>query len=113
MAGYYCAKTCRGGIEVELGDIVDDVERNAAEFQRLRFRNGARPRADIVVAAHRAHRRDLAQRSQDRRVADVAGVDDVLAWLKEAQRFGTKQAVRVRDQAYADQAAAAGRRSTK
>src|SRR5438067_9873579 len=63
----------------------------------------ARPAVAIVVAAHRRERRDFAQRIEDRRIADIAGVDDVRRAAQEAQRLGAKQAVGVGDEADARQ----------
>jgi hypothetical protein len=84
-------------VEVELGEIVQHVNADAADLQLGTLRHGSRPAVAIVVAAHRGERRDLAQRVEDQRIADVAGVDDVRRAAQEAQRLGSKQTVRVGD----------------
>ncbi len=55
-----------------------------------------RPRAVIVVAADRGHRRERVELGKDRGVADVAGVDDAIAAAEERHRLRSQQAMRVR-----------------
>jgi hypothetical protein len=53
----------------------------------------------IDVAAHRHHWSHLAQRIQNRRIADIAGVNDQLRAAQCFQRFRAQQSMRIRNQA--------------
>src|SRR5690606_39781762 len=57
------------------------------------------PLADVDVAPDRGDRRDRLQRGQHLRLADVAGVDQMVAALQEGERLGPELAVGVGDQA--------------
>jgi hypothetical protein len=64
---------------------------------QLGHRQGLRPVRLIDVAAHDEGRRDLAQRVDHLRLADVAGVDDQIRALQRRDRFGSQRPVGVRD----------------
>ena len=53
----------------------------------------------IVVAEDEGDRRDLAQRFDDMLAADIAGMQNRIDALQRRKRFGTNQAVRIRDDA--------------
>ena len=66
-----------GGIEIECMAVVQHIEGFAMESDDLRCGQvGARP-LRIDVAAYRGDRGQVAERIQDRWVADVAGMEDV------------------------------------
>ena len=66
-----------GRVQVELGEIVQHVNRHSADLELSALGYRARPALAIVIAAHRGHGRDLAQRLENRRIADIAAMDDV------------------------------------
>src|SRR2546422_8534543 len=64
------------GIEIELTQIVEDVEEDAAYLDNLRSLERGGPRAVVVVAAHCDDGCDLPQRVQHLGAAHITGVDD-------------------------------------
>jgi hypothetical protein len=96
MAGHDHAVLTRR-VNIELGEIVQHVDRHPRDVELGVLGHGSRPAIAIVVAAHRGEWRELAQGVEDRRIADVAGVDDMRRAAQEAQRLGSKQTVRVGD----------------
>jgi hypothetical protein len=58
-----------------------------------------RPGAGVVIPAHHSQRRNGAQRLQDRRVTDIAGMNDVVAAAEKLERLWAQQSVGVRDEA--------------
>src|SRR5258708_26153879 len=85
-------------METKWRQIVEDMDGHRIDLQVRSARHGARPAAAIIIAAYGGHRRQRAQRIQNFRCADVAGMNDVVGAAQESQGFGTQQAVRVRDQ---------------
>lgn len=60
-----------------IGDIVDDVNRRAAQFDARVFGQSREVIGDIVVAAHDGERRERRERIEHVASADIARVDDV------------------------------------
>src|SRR5664280_2953085 len=54
-----------GGVEVEPGEVVQDVEADGADIGHGGFGKAARPRLHVHVPAHRNHRRDAPQLPQN------------------------------------------------
>ena len=90
-------ETLRRRIDVQLREVVQDIETVRTRLDDLRQRQRLPPGAAIVVAAHGMRRRKLAQLLQDRRVADVARMDDEVATAKRIDRFGAQESVRIGD----------------
>ena len=89
------------GVEVQVGDVVDEIEETAGEFDgfgcgKLR----ARARA-VDVAADGGEWSDGGEAVEDGGVADVAGVEDVVNAHEGDEGFGAEEAVGVGDYAYA------------
>ena len=84
--------------EVKFRDIVDDMHVDAAEPDELAVLQPPRPLALVVVATHCGDRRDACQLFDDAWLADVAGMNDVVAAFEEGSDFGPQQSVRVRQQ---------------
>lgn len=93
MSGYHDLESCRRGIEVELGQVVQDVDRDLVHPKRFGFGDRTRPAVPVVVAAHRGHGSERAQRLEQGGAADVAGVDDEVAAAQELERLRPQQAV--------------------
>ena len=88
----------RRRVEIDLREVVDRVEQHVAEWQQRGGRQSLGPGAMIVVAAYGGQRRDRRQCLEDRRIADVAGMHDVIGAAHKVERLRTEQAVRVRNQ---------------
>lgn len=87
------------GVEVEGVEVVNDVDNSAGEFDDFSSVETLGPGLDVDIAADGGDGRDFLERGNDLRIADVAGMDDVLRAAQESERFRTEQAVRVRDNA--------------
>ena len=86
-------------LDVDLREIVDRVDHDLAERDELALPQlpahaprSLLPRTAVTGATAR-------ERLEDRRVADVAAVNDVVAAAQEVEHFRPQQAVGVRDQA--------------
>jgi hypothetical protein len=79
-------------------DDLAGLRRRGMQRQGQRRRHGSSPGAAVLVAAHGADRREPRERRQHLRVADVAGVDGVVAAGEEIQRLRPQQPVGVGDQ---------------
>ena len=86
-------KSRRLRFQIKLVQIVQHVDRDAADFEHIRGRNLARPGLAIHVAANRGDRRNLCQLFQNGRIADVAGMNDVVGAAQSGKSLRTKQAV--------------------
>ena len=87
-----------GGIEVELGEVVKDVNRVGADLDDVGGGEARSPRAPVVVAAYRAHGCKASQRLEHGGVADVATVNDEVRMPQGVQGFRPRQTVGIRDQ---------------
>ncbi len=85
------------GLQVEAGKVVEDVEQPPGDFHHGGFGQRVRPGTPIHVAADGRHPGDPPERLQHRRVADVAGMDDVGDPRERLHRFRAEHSVRVRD----------------
>ena len=90
---------CSFRLQMELCHVVQDVDQDATDFDDLRLGQFAGPRSFVNVATNSGHRRDGSKSIKNLRVADVAGMDDMLRAGQCVQRLGPKQAVRVGDDA--------------
>jgi hypothetical protein len=86
-------------LEVELRQIVQDVNRNAAQFEHFRRGQLASQSAGIDIAANRRDRRNGSKFFKDFRIAHVAGVNDAVRIFEDRNSFGPQQSMRVRDDA--------------
>jgi len=99
VAGDHHLESSGFGFQIELSEIVEDVDRDASDFENFRLGELARPRIFVDVAANSSDRRDGRERLQDSRIADVSGMNDVLGTSQGFYCFEAKQAVRVGDDA--------------
>src|SRR4051812_25640295 len=99
MSGHNDSKSGCLRVEIELVQIVQDVNADTLQVQRLAQRDRFSPRALVIVASNSVHRCNLTQRFEDLRSADIACVNDVTDTLEGSNRFRPKQAVRIRDEA--------------
>ena len=85
--------------QIELRQIVQHINGNAAELDNLSFRQLPCPRPSIDIAANRRHGRNRRELLKNLRRANVSCVNDVLGPAQRLQRLRTKQPVRVGDDA--------------
>jgi hypothetical protein len=93
------SESCSCRFQIELRQIVQHINGNAAELNNLSLGQLARPRFNIDIAANRGDRRKRRELVKNLRRANVACVNDVLRPAQRLQRFRTKQPVRVGDDA--------------
>ena len=93
------AKPAARGIQIQLVQIVQHVERDLPDLQHVGLGDVRRPALAIVVATDRGDGCDPAERLEDVRRADVARVHDALDAGQRGQRLRPHQAVRVGDHA--------------
>jgi hypothetical protein len=95
VPGYHDFETSRLGLQIELGKVVQNIDRNARKFDHFSLRQSARPRSFVDVPADGCHGRNCREFVEDFGCAYVSSVNDVLGSTKCLDRFGTKQAMRV------------------
>ncbi len=87
------------GFQVKLRKIVQNIDGGASKFDDFRLRKFTRPCSFIDVAADCGYWRKRCELLENLRIADVSGVNDVIRASQRRERFGTKQAVRIGDDA--------------
>ncbi len=95
----YCGYACGLGLEVEAGEIVEQVDGCAFGFDEVGFGQGAGPGLGVDVAADCGDRGNLFEGGEDFGGADVAGVEDAVGAREGGEGFGAEQAVGVGDEA--------------
>lgn len=106
MTAHHHRSPDRTWIDVERRAIVDHKDLRTRDSHGGHRRQARGPRPAIVVAAHCRYRSKARQRCEDLRVANVAGMDDVIAAAQCALGLGAQETVRVRDQPDTDRHAA-------
>src|SRR5947207_2733367 len=71
------------------------VNAGIAYFENVADRNLLRPRFEIDVAPHDRHGGNRTELGENRRLADITGMDDVIHASERSKGFGTQQAVRI------------------
>ena len=89
------AKAGSNGIEGELCDVMQNMDRVSAYLDRVARRKADRPRALVVIAPNRAHRRKVSERFQHGRVADIASVNDEIRFAQRIQCLWPHQPVSI------------------
>ena len=69
----------RPWVDLKRREIVNDEQSHCAGFHRVGRRQSLGPRPAVVVSAHRSERRQVRQCLENPRIADVAGMHDVVA----------------------------------
>jgi hypothetical protein len=85
------------GREVDLAEIVKDVHSYPVDLEGFRRGKVAGPWLPIHVASHGLDRGHRAQALEDRRLPDVAGVDDQVDTAERRQGLRPQEAVGIRD----------------
>ena len=86
-------------LQIQFVQVVQNVDRHAADFKHIGGRNFPRPSGAIHVAANRGDGRNLGQLFQDGGIADVPGMNDVVGTAQRGESLRAKQAVSIRDNA--------------
>jgi hypothetical protein len=102
VAGDHHFESCGLGFQVQLRQVVQHIDGNAAQFNDLRFGEFARPRSFVDVASDGGYGRKRSELLENLRLSDVSGVNNVIAPTQCRERLGTKQAVSVGDNADPD-----------
>src|SRR5690348_16682418 len=87
------------GIQIQLGQIVQHVNRNSIQLKNVSGRKVTSPPLTIHVAADGSNRGYAGKLSQDRGVSHIARMDDVVRAAQSGNRLGTQEAMGVRDDA--------------
>lgn len=85
--------------KVQLREIVKHVDGNALELEHLCFRQFARPRAFVDIAANRSDRGNFGKFLENLWPTDVSGMNDVIRTAQGSERCRAQQAVGVGDDA--------------
>jgi hypothetical protein len=78
---------------------VKDIDQVSANLDEVAGRKTESPRAFVVVASDRAHRCKLLERYQDRRVTDVATMNDEVRVVQRIERLRPNQTMGIGYQA--------------
>lgn len=81
---------------------MNNINRNARELDDLRLRQIVRPRGFIDISPDGGHGRSLRKLIENLRRTYVTRMNDVFRLTQRCDRFGTKQAVRVGNDADED-----------
>lgn len=92
-------KSGRFGLQVELGEVVKNINRDAPDFEHVGGWNLLCPGSLIHVAADGGHRCNSCEFAEDGGIADVSGMNDVVGALQRGQSFGAEKAMSVGDNA--------------
>jgi len=99
VAGDYDSESSGFRFEIELSQVMQDVDRDAPEFDDLSLWQFARPRTLVDVAADRGQWSKSGELLENLRIADIPGVNDVLRPAERLKSFRSKQAVGIGDDA--------------
>jgi len=102
VARYDGVESRRFRFQIQFGEVVQDINGNAADFDHLGLRQRPRPSSLVDVAAHDRDRRDRGEASKNFRCTDIAGMNDVLGASQLGHCFRPKQSVCVGDDADKD-----------
>ncbi len=92
-------EACRGGVQVQGEEFVEDVDKDAVDLDDPGMGQIRGPGAPVGVAPDGVHRRDLRQGLQYLGITDVPGVNDQLDTGQGGGGLGAQQAVGVGDDA--------------
>lgn len=90
-----CMHSCSDRIKVQEGDVVKDMEQEVRYFHGLRGRKAVHPLFPVHISPDRNHGRNTPERAQDKRRADISGVQDDARTLQRVQRLCPDEAMRV------------------
>ncbi len=82
-------ETGRDRVQIQLCEIVNDINKNRANVNDLRFAQPGSPSTVVVVAAHRGNGREFSKLLNDVPVTDVTRMDDQVAAAKNIHRLRT------------------------
>jgi hypothetical protein len=83
VARNYNPESSRERVDIKLRKVMQHIDAHLADPQDLRFRDRLRPGPAVVVAAHGGQWREALKLFENPGVADIAGVHDEIAPVKE------------------------------
>ena len=86
-------------LQIELINVVQHKNGNALEFHDIGLRKFAGPGAVIDIAADSSHRGSLGEPVQNRRIANITRMNNMVRSLERLDGFSPKQSMCVRDDA--------------
>ena len=93
------AMTCGLGLQIQVGNAMQDVETFPGALGYLHRVQALRPRLQVHVAAHGHHGRNALQSAQHLRRPQVSGVQNQFTASERFLGFGSKQSMGVADYA--------------
>ena len=87
------------GLQIELRQVVQHVDRNSSYFEHVSFWQPARPGAFVDIATHHPQRGDAGKFVKNFRGANIPGMNDGVGAAQGCDGFRTQQAMRVGDDA--------------
>ena len=102
MPGDHNFESCRFRLEIELRKVVQHVDGDPAKFDDFGVGSLAGPRSLVDIAANCRQRGNLGQSFKNFRSAYVPRMDDVLRPAQRCDCLGSKQSVRVGNNADSD-----------
>jgi len=99
VPGYHNFEASRFGLQIELRQVVQNIDKNAREFDQFSLGQSARPRRIVDVPADGCDRCNCREFVEDFGRAYVSSVNDVLGSTERVDRLRTKQAMRIRNDA--------------
>lgn len=97
VAADHGGDACGGGVKVEVGEIVQDVNVSAAKLDEFGWRELCAWAEKVDVSPDGSDGSQISKRVQDGRIAHIAGVEDVVGSLQGVERLGAQQAVGIGD----------------
>lgn len=93
------AKPCGGRIDRKLCEVMQHIEQRVGCVEQIVLWDLLSPCAAIIVSANGGHRRDRGQLIDNLNIADIPRMNDEVAAMQIGYGFGSKQAMRVGDDA--------------
>jgi hypothetical protein len=97
MAGDDHAEAGSSWIEGEFGEVVKNMDRVNAGFERVAVRKAPRPGALVVITANRMHRGESLEGLQHGWIADIAGMNDQVRFPQRIEGFWPHQPMSIGD----------------
>jgi len=99
VAADYNRESRRFSLEVQLRQVVQDVNRNAAQLEYMSLRHLSGPCSLVDVPTHRCDRGNRGKLFEDFGIAHIPCVNNMFRSAQGIDRLGTQQTMGVRDNA--------------
>jgi len=95
MSEDHCITSLGGGIDVQSGDVMAEMELPPGGSDSARFRQLVGPIVVVDIVADSEHRRDLGKCFEDVAGADVTGMKDQIRTMERGHRLAPDQPVSI------------------